>query len=223
MTDQTFGAPGMPDPEANREAWLAAHPGAAPVTPDAAAAAAAAQLGGAAPAPGMSDAEMAARIAAGGAAPGTLPQESVYEQLMAQIKEMGERLGSMERERALERQAHIAALGEPILERYAKGVADKFGSLLAAHPGLGRDHFARPLRDAAALYEQAKNTIQSGANDLAPVRQLAASVERWITRTHPRTVPGGNTHRPDFSSILYDIEMILEEADRLAPAALALA
>lgn len=220
---------GVPSPEANRAQW-AAHLGGETISQARAAGDVARQLGGGAPAPGVSDADLGAQAAAAGAQAGvtpndgTLPHELQVEQefarLRAQNEDMMARLAAMERERRLERQAHIAALGEPILERYAAGVRDKMRTHAVMHPALGHAHFGRALEASSALYEEAHRAIQSGGNDLAGVVQRAKEVERFVTRTHPRTVPG-NAHHVDFSSVLYDLELMLEEAARLAPAIVA--
>lgn len=214
---------GLPDPERNRADWLRANPGAAPVDPGQAQRQVAAHLGAAAPAPGVTDAQLGAQAYAQGAHAG-LPaeddQDTQMAQMRAQFEDMVRRVEAMERERALERQAHIAALGEPILERYAAGVRDKLHTHRAMHPGM-QDHLSRVTRTGDQLYDAAHKAIASGANDLSEVAGLASQVERFITKTHPRTGAGNASHI-DFSSVLYDLELMLEEAAKLAPGVLAL-
>lgn len=221
MTTDPAGV--TPDPQRNREAWLAAHPGAAPVDPGAATQQVAAQLGAGAPGAGVPaetlGEQMAGQGATAGVQPqdGSLPYEDLVDQMLSELRDLRGQVEVMQEQRRQERAAAIAALGEPIVQRYANGVRDKLAAHLAANPGLGPDHFGRVLSAADQLSKAAADAISRGANDMGQVRSLAGVVDRWLTRTHPRTAPSHLGH-VDFSSVAYDLELLLEEADRLAPA-----
>lgn len=211
-----------PSPEANRAQWLADHPDASPVDAGTAAAETARQLGGAAPSPGVSGEALGRQMLDQGARAG-LPAEDDHDAQMramaAQFEDMQQRIAAMERQRSLEHQAAIAALGEPILERYAKGIRDKMHVHQAMHPALGEEHFGRIKRTADKLYDAAQRTIRAGANDTHEVIGLANEIDRWVTKTHPRLA--SNAHHVDFSALLADLEMMLEEAAKLGGGVLA--
>lgn len=217
MTEQT-GFP--PDPAANRAAWLAAHPGAQEQAPQEAAAQVAAHLGAGAPAGGVTGDDLGAQMAAAGATAG-LPHEAVMDELMKQIQALSEQVSTLQVRDRQREAAQIAALGEPILQRYANGVRDHLAALAAANPA-GADHFRPIVRDAEALSQATADAISQGANDLGGVMNIAARLDRFITRGHARTAPHVIRHL-DLSTVAHHLEYLIEEAHRLAPGALAIA
>lgn len=210
-----------PDPDANRREWLARHPEAAGVTADEAAAGVAEHLGAGAPGAGVADTSLGEQMAQHGAAAG-LPHEDTMNALMKQVQDLSEQMAWMQEQRARERQAAIAAMGEPILERYARGLRDKLKAHADANPGLGPDHLRQVIADADELLKQASLAIARGANDLGAVHSAASRVDRFLSKTHVRTAAAHLRHI-DLSSVAYDLEMVVEEAARLVPGALALA
>jgi hypothetical protein len=211
----------MSTPEQNRADWLAAHPEATTVPPEQAQEQVAAHLGGAAPDPGISGDTLGAQMTAAGAHAG-LPHEAVMDQLMAQIQALSQQVGTLqERDRARE-QATIAALGEPILQRYANALDAYFKAYEAGHPGLGAEHF-RPVRQSTAeLVKATSAAIADGGNDMGRVQYHAARVDRFLTRTHKRTAPAHLAHL-DMSAAEQALEYLVDEAERLTGAQYALA
>jgi hypothetical protein len=214
---ETTGFP--PDPEANRAAWLAANPGAAPVSPHEAAAATD---------PGTRESVPSAvptgeAMAAAGAHAG-LPHEATMDAEMAALRKMVESMGAdlarITAERSQERQAAISALGEPILLRYAKAVQGGLHTAAVMHPAAA-EHLAHVIADSDKLVDAASDAISTGANDLGAVATLASRIDRFITRKHPREVPG-LARNMDLSTVAHHLEYLIEEGARLVPGALAL-
>lgn len=202
-----------PDPAQNKAEWLAAHPGAGEVGADQAAAEVAAHLGAAAPDPGVSGSDLGAQMAAAGAQAG-LPHEDVMDQLMAEIRRLSDQVGFLQERDRQREAAQIAALGEPILQRYANGIAAKLEAHQAANPGLGPDHFRNVRGAADSLVKAASQAISGGANDMGQVAYHAGQVDRWLSKTHKRTAPAHLAHL-DLGAIEQDLEYLLDEVDRL--------
>lgn len=153
--------------------------------------------------------------------PAPLPAELDQDRLMAEFKAMSGRLAAMETELATTRKGYaaaVAALGPPELAVYSRGIYDKLVSFRNAHPDLP-GHFdavidkAKPLADAAtAVIEGDQSKVPDLARDLGDV---AAAVERFTGRTHPRL-----SNKPlDFSALLSDVEYAQEAAAKLPAAA----
>lgn len=209
----------VPTPEQNRAAWLAAHPGAHQVSQAQAAGQVAAQIGAAAPDPGVSGDDLGAQMHAAGAVAG-LPHEDVMNALMAQVQALSEQIGQLQIRDQQREAAAIAALGEPILQRYANAVRDHLVAIAAANPG-GAEHFKPAIDMASKLADVSSETISKGANDLGQVISLASRVDRFLARGHARTAPHMLRHL-DLSTVAHHLEYLVEEAERLAPGALAL-
>ena len=203
----------QPTPEQNRAAWLAANPGARPVDPAVAEEQVAANLGAGVPNPGVSGQQLGEQMAAQGAHAG-LPAEDDHDAEMAAMRAIAEdqakRLAFLEKAFTQQRQAYIAALGEPIVERYAKGVRDKLRTHLVMHPALA-EHLEPRVRLADNLYEAARKAVSGGGNDFREVAAIAQEIDRYVTKTHGRVTGGSGSH-VDFSALLYDLELMLEEA-----------
>ena len=214
MTEQTGFTP---DPEANRAAWLAAHPEAQQASQAQAAAQVAANLGGSAPDPGVSGDQLGQQMAAAGAQAG-LPHEQVMDDEMAKLRAaveaMGADLARIRVERQQERAAAIAALGEPILQRYANAVRDHLKATLAANPA-GAEHFAGVIGASEKLSDVAADTISKGANDLGQVLTIASQIDRFISRGHVRTAPH-MLRQVDLSTVQHHLDYLVEEAGRLS-------
>jgi len=215
---ETTGFP--PDPERNKQEWFAANPGAAPVSP---------QQAQAATDPGTQESVPSSvptgeAMAAAGAHAG-LPHEDTMNAEMEALRKMVESMGSdlarIQAERQQERQAAISALGEPILLRYAKAVQGGLHTAVAMHPAAA-EHLAPAVANADKLVDAASDAISTGANDLGTVATLASRIDRFITRTHPREVPG-LARNLDLSTVAHHLEYLIEEGARLVPGALALA
>lgn len=145
-----------------------------------------------------------------------LPAETQIDAMMAQIKAqseqleaMGAALGSVQRQMA-EAQA---ATGGPLTVRYAQGAADKLAAMAVQYPNhpLGLKHFD-PAHEAAASLVDASKAVVKGGGPVADVEKAAAAVEKFISRTHKRL---GGVHI-DWSAILDDVELAVEEAAKLA-------
>jgi hypothetical protein len=145
-----------------------------------------------------------------------LPAEAQYDELMAafkaqaaQIEALAGRVGTLQRaadERAVE-------LGGPPVVRYAQAVADRLAATAVAHPDLGAEHFAHPLAAAGQLVDQAKALHGQEVSDPAAVHNAAERLERWITRTHPRT---SGKHLETLAAVADDLDQVRDEADKLA-------
>lgn len=210
----TNPAGGVPTPEQNRAAWKAAHPDAAEVSQDEAAAKVADHLGGAAPSPGVSGDSLGAQMAAAGAQAG-LPHEDAMDALMEQIKALSDQVGELRHRDQQREQAAILALGEPILQRYANGLRDKLRAHVDANPGSG-EHFRQAVSTATALADAASTAISRGANDMSQVNHHAAWLDRFLERGHKRTAPGHLKHL-DLGSVASDLEALIDESYRLSP------
>lgn len=214
MTEQYGFAP---DPERNRAEWLAAHPGAQEASPAQAAEQVAAQLGAAAPGAGVSDRDLGAQMAQAGASAG-LPHEQVMDAEMAKLKALVESMGAdlarIQSERQYERAAAIAALGEPILQRYANAVRDHLKSTVAANPH-GAEHFAPVIGQAEKLSDAASRAISEGANDLGQVLTLAGGIDRFLSKGHARLAPP-LLRQVDLSTVQHHLEYLIDEAGRLS-------
>jgi hypothetical protein len=206
----------QPDPEANRIQWKTDHPDAAEVSQDDAAASVAAQLGGAAPAAGVTDSDLGAQMASAGATAG-LPYEDQMNAMMEQLRRMSTEIDTLRQRDQQREQAQVMALGEPILQRYANGLRDKLAATVAANPGSDQ-HFAQALADAGALAEASSKAIARGANDLGTVRAYAGRLDHFFDRGHVRTAQGHVRH-VDLSSAAHDLEQVISEAHRLQPGA----
>lgn len=221
MTDYPGFPP--PDPAQNRAAWLAAHPEAQQASAEQAQEQVATQLGAAAPDAGVSGDQLGQQMAAAGAQAG-LPHEAVMDEEMARLKalvdNMGTQLAQLQFERQQERAAAIAALGEPILQRYANAVRDHLYALRDANPG-SADHFKGVIADAEKLSTASADAISRGANDLGQVANLANRVDRFISVGHARTAPH-LLRQVDLSTVAHHLEYLIEEGYRLAPGNLAL-
>ena len=157
-------------------------------------------------------------IAAGSRGP-LLPAEEQIDALMAQLRAQSEHLAAMESKiSTVQRQMEEAqaATGGPLTVRYAQGAADKLDALAVQYPNhpLGVKHFD-PAKEAATSLLGAAKAVVKGGGPVADVEKAAAAVEKFITRTHRRL---GGVHI-DWSAILDDVELAVEEAAKLAAVA----
>lgn len=174
--------------------------------------AAAADLTTSTPNPAAAAADVNAQLTERGPA---LPAESEYDQLMAVLKRQAEQIQALSGQvgnlkKAADEKA--AETGGPPVIRYAQAVADRLAATAVAHPDLGADHFGHPLALADELVSAAKSAHSDGA-DLGAVASAADRLERWITRTHPRT---SAKHVETLSTVADDLEQVRDEADKLA-------
>lgn len=109
----------------------------------------------------------------------------------------------------------IAALGPPAIVVYGQALYDKLVSHRNAHPDITPGHFDRVISAVQPLHEAAVK-LQNGdgsAKDVAALAQSAAdAADRFITREHPRK----STKQIDYSALASDIELLLDEAAKLA-------
>lgn len=210
---QDASAGAQPDPAANRAQW---NPEGDTVDATSAAGQVADQLGAAAPAAGVSDSALGAQMAAAGATAG-LPHETQMDALMEQVRKMSAEIAYLQQQDAQREQTAVAALGEPILQRYAKGLHAKLQAVAAANPG-SDDHFAQAIDDAANLVTASKQAISRGGNDLGQVHSLVSRLEHFLTHGHRRTAPGQVRHA-DLSAAEQDLEYAGQEANKLADSA----
>jgi hypothetical protein len=205
----------VPDPQANRDEWLAAHEGAEEVTAGEAQRRVAAQLGGAAPDPGVSSDDLGAQMHAQGAFAG-LPYEQQMNALMDQVRAQQEQIQTLILRDHQREQAQIAALGEPVLQRYANAVRDYLKAHAAANPGLGPEHYAQPIADAEDLSRASADAISRGANDMGRVLSAASRLDRFFTKGHKRTAPA-HLSAIDHGAAEQALEYVVREASRLSP------
>lgn len=154
-------------------------------------------------------------IAAGERGP-LLPAESQIDELMAQLRAQSEQLASMGAAlSSVQRQMEEAqaASGGPLTVRYAQGAADKLTALADQYPNhpTGLAHFD-PAKAAAQALVDASKLVVKGTGPVADVEKAAAGIEKFISRTHKRL---GGSHI-DWSAILDDVELAVEEAAKLA-------
>jgi hypothetical protein len=150
--------------------------------------------------------------------PEPLPAEAEHDALMAEFKAMSERLAAMEGELSKTKSdyaAATAALGPPQVATYGKNILDKLVSYRNANPDLPAGHFDQVIAKAAPL-AQASQAVIDGTGQVSDVtgqvQDVVDAVERFVTRTHPRT----NGKPIDFSALLTDLELALEAAGRTA-------
>jgi hypothetical protein len=145
-----------------------------------------------------------------------LPAESEYDALMDMLRKQAEQIQALSGQvgnlkKAADEKA--AETGGPPVLRYAQAVADRLAATAVAHPDLGADHFAHPLAAAEQLIAQARQLHTGEVSDPAGVHNAAARLERWITRTHPRT---SAKHVETLSTVADDLEQVRDEADKVA-------
>jgi hypothetical protein len=180
-----------------------------------AAALAAQELGrhaAAAPSPAADQAASAAQMTERGP---TLPAENDIEAFMATVKaQMADMQAQLQlyKQQALEAQA---AAGTPMVVRYAEGARDKVTAMAAAHPDAPQHHFKPAVAAATALADAASSLHNGAGATIDDVRDAAAKVETFATRTHWRT---WGKH-VDWSAILGDVEETVEAGVKLAAAA----
>ena len=144
-----------------------------------------------------------------------LPAEAEYDGLMAMLKKQAEQIEALTgRVGTLQKAAedrNVADGGPPVI-RYAQAVADRLAATAAAHPDLGKAHFAEPLAAAEELVSGATDLHRNGGGS-GPVWTAADRLERWLTRTHPRT---SGKHVETFAAVADDLESVRDEALKAA-------
>lgn len=152
--------------------------------------------------------------------PERLPAEDEHDRLMAEFKAMSERLSAMEGQLSQAKSDYAAAtakLGPPEVATYGRAILDKLVSFRNAHPDLP-GHFDRVIEQARPLAEAAQNVIdgQGHVSDVTgQLDNVISAVERFVTKTHPRT-----SGKPlDFSALLSDLDYAAEAAGKLAQVA----
>ena len=143
-----------------------------------------------------------------------LPAETEMDRVMALLKAQSDQIASLVQQvGVMQKQADeaTAAAGGPPVIRYAQGAADKLAALQAAHPDLGKDHFAVPLAAADELVNAAVGLSKNGGAS-TDVETAVGRLERWLTKTHWRT----GRKFIDFSAVLDDVATAAEEAIKLA-------
>jgi hypothetical protein len=181
---------------------------------------------GQAPKSGPTDSELGAHMAAEGAAAGGLPHEATMDDLMAEFRAMAARMEGLEKELAVTKAAQVAGRAPDDLVLYAINASAWLHIHHLMNGDLPLGHFDKVRAAGEALAAAAIATTghdgegketgePADLGQLTAVRQSVAAIERFIGRTHPRL---GRKH-VDFSVVEYDLEMILEAADKLAPAA----
>jgi hypothetical protein len=151
--------------------------------------------------------------------PEPLPHEAEMDALMAQMRDLTERLASVEADAAHTRKSYAAAvakLGPPEVAVYAAGIHAKLVSFRNAHPDLGGT-FDQVIETAAPLAAAAKAVIAGDgqvADVLADLGDVVGAVEKFIAR-YPR-----RHNKPiDFSALVSDLEYATEAAEQLNAAA----
>lgn len=164
------------------------------------------------PSPAADQAASAAAMTDRGPA---LPAEADMEKFMADVKAQ---MADMQAQMAVYKQQVLeaqSAAGVPLVVRYSEGARDKVVALAAAHPDAPQHHF-RPAIDASAALADAAAGLHAGTGKTVDdVKEAAAAVEKFATRTHWRT---WGKH-VDWSAILGDVEETVEAGVKLAAAA----
>jgi hypothetical protein len=142
-----------------------------------------------------------------------LPMESKIDDLVAKFA--AESKTQAAQIRALQAQLSGAqqAAGVPDVQKYADAVRDRLANA-AELSGMPGEHWAPVLEQAGKLATAAKQAVQD--QDGSGLEKGMAAVERWITRTHPRTSSQTIEH---FPAVLSDLDELATAAERLAPAA----
>ena len=144
-----------------------------------------------------------------------LPAEAEYDGLMAMLKAQADQIEALTgRVGTLAKAAedrNVAEGGPPVI-RYAQAVADRLAATAAAHPDLGKAHFAEPLALADELVSGAQDLHRNGGGN-GPVWNAADRLERWLTRTHPRT---SGKHVETLAAVADDLESVRDEALKAA-------
>lgn len=147
-----------------------------------------------------------------------LPMEQQINQMMADAKASQDALKAQIA--ALQQQlvSTQAQLGPPGVVKYAQAVRDKLVSVAASKQNIGQDHFADVITLGGKLADDA---AQVGTGEAKPdvLASTVSAIERWLTRTSPRTAG----HIEGLPTILADLEYVAEEAAKLAPEAAAVA
>lgn len=147
--------------------------------------------------------------------PERLPAEDDQDRLMAEMRAMSERMQAMEAELGQAKSGYAAAvakLGPPEVATYGAAIRAKLVSLRDAHPDVPPGHFDAVLAATGPLAEASAEVI-AGGGDVAAVKSevpdAVAAVERFITKTHPRT-----SGKPvDFSALESDLELATAAAE----------
>jgi hypothetical protein len=145
----------------------------------------------------------------------TLPAEADIEQFMADVKaQMADMQAQLQIYKTQAAEAQAAA-GVPMVVRYAEGARDKITAMAAAHPDAPQHHFKPALEASAALADAATSLHTGAGKTVDDVKDAAAAVEKFATRTHWRT---WGKH-VDWSAILGDVEETVEAGLKIAAAA----
>lgn len=108
--------------------------------------------------------------------------------------------------------------GPPSAALLADSLATRIGSIAAANPDLGRQHFAGVLGQAQGLADEVKAAV-AGQGEPGRVEQLASGVIQFFERVHPRR---SGKFLEGAHAAVDEAERIIEEAAKLAPAAVSL-
>lgn len=111
-----------------------------------------------------------------------------------------------------------AQAGPPSAALLAESLATRIGSIAAANPDLGGQHFAGVLGQAQGLAEEVKAAV-AGQGEPGRVEQLAHGVIQFFERVHPRR--SGKVLEGAHAAV-DEAERIIEEAAKLAPAAVSI-
>jgi hypothetical protein len=150
-------------------------------------------------------------VAAG--AGGTLPHETTMDDLMAEFRAMQDTVTTLQGKLDAEAKARVQATAPEDIVLYARNAADWLVVHQTMHSDLGPGYFDKPIAASKALAAAAADAVDNPAK-LDDVASASTALERWIERTHPRLAG-----KPiDFGVVLYDLEMVAEAAEKLAPA-----
>jgi len=145
--------------------------------------------------------------------PAPLPAEAEHDALMEQMRVMTEEIQRMRGELGAAKAGYAAAtaaLGPPAVAVYGQAIYDKLVSLQNAHPDLP-GHFTGLIKLAKPLGDTSAAAI-AGTGDTAAVtaelETVVPAVDRFITRTHGRTV----SKPVDFSALAADLEYAQDAA-----------
>ena len=141
-----------------------------------------------------------------------LPMEQKIDDLVAKFSAESAEQGALIRALQAQLAGAQQAAGVPDVVKYAEAVRDRLQNA-ADLSGMPKEHWAGVLETAGTLADAAKQAVQD--RDGSGLDKGVAAVERFITRTHPRT---SNQRIEHFPAVMADLDELLSAAERIAPA-----
>jgi hypothetical protein len=141
-----------------------------------------------------------------------LPMEQKIDDLVAKFSTESAEQGALIRALQAQLAGAQQAAGAPDVVKYADAVRDRLQNA-ADLSGMPKEHWAGVLETAGQLSDAARTAVQD--QDGSGLGKGIAAVERWVSRTHPRT---SNQRIEHFPAVLADLDELVSAAERIAPA-----